>query len=797
MPGEAPGRPGIPARWTSSAKSGVGTALSLQSRVWYTLSHGILNEIYYPRVDYACTRDFGFIVTNGRDYFSEEKRHAHTTGRPVEDGVPAFTLANQALDGRYRIEKTVVSDPGRDVVLQRVSFRALDGAADYRLFALLAPHLVNRGADNDAWLGVYKGRDMLFASGSDNALALACSVPWRARSVGFVGFSDGWQDLSRHFALTWPYDSARGGNVALTAEIDLKACNNEFVIALGFGRRSEEAAHRVIGSLADGFDAALADFTDAWHDWQAGLLPLDAPRNNGGASTYRISTAVLRTHEASSFPGGIIASLSIPWGYARGDEDLGGYHLVWPRDLVETAGALVACGAFEDARRVLRWLEATQDGDGHWPQNCWLDGEPYWSGVQMDECAFPILLVDLLWREGGLTATDLHRYWLMVRKAAQFVMQNGPVTGQDRWEEDAGYSPFTLAVEIAALLAAADIADHADAADAAAYLRETADAWNDQIERWIYIGDTPLAREVGVDGYYVRIAPPDTADACSPVDGFVPIKNRPPDQSRERASLLVSPDALALVRFGLRSADDPRIRNTLRVIDALLKVDLPGGPCWRRYNGDGYGEHEDGRAFDGIGIGRPWPLLTGERAHYELAAGNLAEAERLLAAMEAFSSNGHLLPEQVWDSEDIPERELFRGRPSGSAMPLVWAHAEHVKLLRSLREERVFDMPPQPYQRYQVEGVRSRLRVWRLNQKCRSVESGKILRIELTKPAVVHWSADAWRNVSDTPTRVTPFATHIADLDTENLAPGGAVVLTLYWRLDQRWEGVDYRIDIL
>jgi glucoamylase len=793
---EAPGRPGIPARWTSSAKSAVGTALTPQSRVWYTLSHGILNEIYYPRVDYACTRDFGFIVTNGRDYFSEEKRHARSTVRPVEDGVPAFKLANVAADGRYRIDKIVLADPARDVVLQRVVFTALDGGRDYRLFALLAPHLVNRGADNDAWLGTYKGHEMLFASGSGNAMALACSATWRARSVGFVGVSDGWQDLHQHFALTWKYDSARGGNVALVAEIDLSDGKNEFVIALGFGRRAEEAAHRIIGSLADGFDAALAAFTDDWQAWQAELLPLDPPRDQGAANTYRISTAVLRSHEANSFPGGIIASLSIPWGFARGDEDLGGYHLVWPRDLVETAGALVAAGAFDDARRVLRWLEATQEADGHWPQNCWLDGEPYWTGVQMDECAFPVLLVDLLWREGGLTVPELQRYWPMVKKAAAFVTQNGPVTGQDRWEEDAGYSPFTLAVEIAALLAAADIADHAGEA-AAAYLRETADAWNEQIEHWIYVTDTALARELGVEGYYVRIAPADSADACSPSAGFVPIKNRPPDQSREPAALLVSPDALALVRFGLRAADDPRIRNTLRVIDALLKVELPAGPSWRRYNGDGYGEHADGKPFDGIGVGRPWPLLTGERAHYELAAGNRAAAEDLLAAMEAFASDGHLIPEQVWDAADIPGRELFRGRPSGSAMPLVWAHAEHIKLLRSLREERVFDMPPQPYQRYQVEGVRSSLRIWRLNQKCRTLDAGKMLRVELPRAATLHWSSDGWRHVCDTPTQVTAFGTHFADLDTESLMPGAAVVLTFYWQDDRRWEGTDYRIDVV
>ena len=278
----APGGPGITARWTSSAKSGVGTAPTSASRVWYTLSHGILDEIYYPRVDYACTRDFGLIVTDAAAYFSEEKRDTQSTIRRVTDDVPAFMLRNEARDGRYRIEKTVLADPSRDVVLQRIRFVPLAGTIDdYRLCALLAPHLVNRGANNTAWVESYKGREMLFASGSGSALALACSAPWRARSVGFVGVSDGWQDLMQHFALTWRYAVAEDGNVALTGEIDLAACGGEFVLALGFGRRAEEAAHRVIASLNDGVDAALAAFIAGWQQWQATLLPLDQPDRRG------------------------------------------------------------------------------------------------------------------------------------------------------------------------------------------------------------------------------------------------------------------------------------------------------------------------------------------------------------------------------------------------------------------------------------------------------------------------------------------------------------------------------------
>jgi glucoamylase len=566
------------------------------------------------------------------------------------------------------------------------------------------------------------------------------------------------------------------------------------VLALGFGRHAEEAALRARSSLSEGVDAAMNQYVAGWRAWQDTLLPLDPNRRPDGRNPYRVSTAVMRTHETSSFAGGYIASLSIPWGFAKGDEDIGGYHLVWPRDLVETAGGLLAAGAKTEARQIINYLQAIQEADGHWPQNCWLDGTAYWSGVQMDECAFPILLIDLAWREGVVSEAELRSFWPMVEKAAGFIVGNGPVTAQDRWEEDGGYSPFTLAVEIAALLAAADLADRFAASTQADFLRETADIWNGLVERWTYARDTALARQLGIDGYYVRITPPETADAASPIDGFVPIKNRPPRAGSQRASLMVSPDALALVRFGLRAPDDPRIRNTVRAIDALLRVELPTGSCWRRYNGDGYGEHEDGRPFDGTGVGRPWPLLTGERAHYQLADGDRAGAETLLAALESFGSDGHLLPEQVWDAADIAERELFHGRPSGSAMPLVWAHAEHVKLLRSLADGRVFDMPPQPRQRYQIDKVRSRHCIWRFNHKCRRLPAGHRLRVELLAPATVHWSADNWRRIHDAPTQDSGIGVQFADLDTAELVAGTVILFTLHWRADDRWEGVDYQI---
>jgi len=384
----------------------------------------------------------------------------------------------------------------------------------------------------------------------------------------------------------------------------------------------------------------------------------------------------------------------------------------------------------------------------------------------------------------------------MVRRAAAFLVRNGPVTPQDRWEEDPGYSPFTLAVEIAALLVAADLADQNDEPDAAGYLRQTADAWNANVERWTYVTGTDLAHDVGVDGYYVRVAPPEEAEAASPAGGFVPIKNRPPGEICQPASKIVSPDALSLVRFGLRAPDDPRIVSTVKVIDALLKVDTPSGPAWHRYNDDGYGEHEDGSPFDGTGVGRAWPLLTGERAHYELAAGRRAEAVRLLRAMEAFANVGGLIPEQVWDAKDIPEKGLYCGRPSGSAMPLVWAHAEVVKLRRSLRDGVLFDMPTQTVQRYQKQRTGSTLTIWRFNHKCQTMPVGQTLRVEVLAAAVVHWSADGWESSHDARTRDTGLGIHTADLPTADLPAGTGLTFTLYWPAEDRWEGTDFTVKI-
>jgi glucoamylase len=787
------GHPGRSPRWTSSAKSGIGTAVNSQSRVWFTISHGIIDEVYYPNLDQATTRDLGFLVADGSAFFSEEKRDCEHEIVQVYKDVPGYRLNNTCKRSRYGITKTVITDPRRNVLLQRVHFEPLKGKLiDYGLYALLAPHIGNRGYGNNGWVGTYKGIPMLFARRKGTALALACSTPFKAMSCGYVGFTDGWQDISIHKKMTWFYPKAEDGNIALTGQIDLPACGGDFVLALAFGRNWAEAGQRACGSLLQDFDETLSCYIDEWKKVQSRFLNLGGV-SNSEIDYYRVSTAVLKIHEAKRFPGGIIASLSIPWGFDKGDDDLGGYHLVWPRDLVEAAGALLAAGDAVGARQTLSYLMCTQESDGHWPQNMWLDGIPYWGGVQMDETAFPVLLADALRRMGKLNGLNA---WPMVRRAAEFLLRNGPVTQEDRWEEDGGFSPFTLAAEVAALLAAADFAEVNGEDQAATFMRQTADIWNSNIERWTYITDTPLSRQVGVEGYYVRIAPLEVADAASPLKGFVPIKNRPPAFTEAPVSQIVSPDALALVRFGLRAATDKRILNTIKVIDTLLKTETTTGPVWHRYNQDGYGEHPDGKPFDGIGVGRGWPLLAGERAHYELAKGNVDEARKLANVIEAQTGSCGLIPEQVWDSHDIPEHELANGHPSGSAMPLVWAHAEYIKLLRSLRDGQIFDTPPQPVQRYQKDIVASPFGFWRFNHKVRNIPEGKLLRVEVLSPAKVHWSVDNWETAVDTKTLDTGLGVYVADLPTDKLSAGEQVLFTFFWLKSQRWENTDFAVTI-
>ncbi|MEO7120627.1 MAG: glycoside hydrolase family 15 protein, partial [Ginsengibacter sp.] len=558
-------------------------------------------------------------------------------------------------------------------------------------------------------------------------------------------------------------------------------------LALGFGRNPNEAAIHAWGSILGGFERAKKMYLHGWDNWLKTL-------HNLSGKNLKTSSAVLRMHEAKSFPGGVIASLSIPWGETKGDTNKGGYHVVWPRDLVESAGGFMALKAEEDTLRILNYLMSTQKVDGSWPQNMWLEGAPHWKGMQMDQTALPIVLTCQCFDSKYIDKHVMHRYWPIIKKALSYLIKHGPYTEEDRWEEEKGYSPFTLAAEIASLLSGADLADANGEKEFGEYCREKADDWNDQIEAWTYVTGTSLSKKYDVDGYYIRINPFRDIVANQLGDRTIDLKNHHNGKGKTKISELVSVDALSLVRFGLRSADDPKIVNTVKVIDAMLKVDTPNGACWHRYNNDGYGEHKNGDSYDGTGIGRAWPLLTGERAHFEIANNNLDEANILLQAMEAFANNG-LLSEQIWDTEDIADKELYFGEHSGSAMPLTWAHAEYIKLCASIKAKKIFDMPPQTQHRYLKLKKKSDFQTWRFEKKLKTLEPGKSLRIEVMAKAAVKWTDDEWKTSHTNETIDTGIEIFITDIKPlkETVSK---IEFTFYWEKSAHWENHNYIVEI-
>src|SRR5699024_6036493 len=350
-----------------------------------------------------------------------------------------------------------------------------------------------------------------------------------------------------------------------------------------------------------------------------------------------------------------------------------------------------------------------------------------------------------------------------------------------------GYHQLRLWMEWAAIVGAADKIVKKGDSGMADYLREAADIWNENIEEWTYAQDTELSKEMDVDGYYIRIAPPNIVESASKDEDIILIKNLP-GRDHFKSTFIVSTRALALVRFGLRRSDDPKIRNTIKVIDKKLKTETPHGECWHRYNEDGYGEHEDGSAFDGTGIGRAWPLLTGERAHYELARDNKKRAKKLLKDMGNFSNEGGMIPEQVWDTDDIPEKDLFLGKPSGSAMPLVWAHSEYMKLCRSVHEGEVFDMPLQTKERYLKQKKTTPYDFWRFNRQISSVrKKRKKLRIEAHVAFMLHWSTDGWESTNDSDSKDTGLGIHFLDLDLTSIKKDEEINFTFYWPEHENW----------
>lgn len=761
--------------WSRADKDVVGTSLG-HSRLWFSLGQGLLNEVFYPRVDIPQIRDLNFVVSDGKGFWIDLRQNASYNLEEVEPGIPALIYRHH--HPRFTLTLRVCPDPVRDAILIDYNLASRE---TLELFFVLAPRAGNTDQNQVGsvfWRGLHQ---VIGAQQGPFGLALAgCHDGRDALSrlqVGILGQSDAWRDLEAHHTLTHETPQAGPGVLTLAG-----ALTSQGTLAIGFSSSMSAASTLARSSLTEHFEKPWQHFLDSWRAWKADL---DILKDAGPefCPTLARSLLVLKVHQDRSFPGAMVASLSTPWG--ESSVTSGGYHLVWPRDLVESAMAFLILGQPGEAHRVLSYLIATQQPDGHWFQNQWLGGRPFWQGIQLDEAAFPILLVGFLRSAGALGSIDVTQ---MVRRAVTFILKNGPSTDQDRWEEDAGINPFTLAVVIAALV---EGADHLDSKEAD-FVLAVADEWNASIEEWCYVRDTELARKHGVDGYYPRIAPRDALRNRSALNQRLLIHNRADNDSPPAADQ-VALDFLQLVRYGLRSAKDPRIQSSVQIADALLSSPTPSGTVWHRYNGDGYGEHPDGRSFDGNGIGRGWPLLVGERGHYALAAGE--DPLPYLKAMAAMTGRGGLIPEQIWDQSALPEAGLEPGKPSRSAMPLVWAHAEFVKLLASRIRGTVIDQPSATRKRYGGKIPARRYVGWSFSIQRETMIRGYPVRIFLQAPATVHYGLGGWEKPTDVATRDSGLGLHYVDLPTESLTTGQQVVFTFRWS-NGRWEGRDFSIGI-
>jgi glucoamylase len=786
------GQPGIHPRWTHGGKDGVGTAYAASSQIWFTLWNGIITEVYYPTVDRPQLRDLQYLITDGKSFFHDEKRHLKHKFERLSDHALGYRCTNSDPDGRYAVVKEIITDPHLACVLQRTKLTGDESfISKLQLYALCAPHLEVGGWGNNGYVTELNGRKILMAQKEGTWLALAATVPFSRTSCGYVGRSDGWTDLSANFQMDWEFDHANDGNTALTGQLDLSAYR-EFTLGLAFGDTQHHAITTLFQALGTPFEEHHKRYTEQWDRTSAHQMPLEKVSSDKG-NLYHSSFSLILAHEDKSYPGALIASLSIPWGEAAGNKDQGGYHLVWTRDMVNSASALLASGETATPLRALIYLAVCQQEDGGFSQNFWVNGNPYWRGIQLDEVAFPILLALRLSQQNALQDFDPYP---MVLKAASYLLRHGPVTQQERWEEASGYSPSTLASNIAGLIGAAYFCRQRADKDAAEFLEQYADFLESHIEAWTVTTEGILVPEIR--RHYIRILPDDVDNsnpAEDPNSGILKIANLAPGtQNSFLAKEIVDAGFLELVRYGIRKPNDPIILDSLKVIDAVLKVDTPVGPVWRRYNHDGYGQRENGGPYVGWGKGRAWPLLTGERAHFELSAKR--DVKPFIRAIEGFASATGLLPEQVWDEKDKPNAHMFLGRPTGSAMPLMWAHAEYVKLLRSVSDGRVFDLIPEVAERYLGDRKACQLfEIWKPNRRARFVKKGYTLRVQVPASFHLHWTGDEWGTVKDTPSLATTLGIDFVDIPIV-AAQHAPIRFTFFWPENNSWEGRDYVVEI-
>ena len=683
--------------------------------------------------------DLQLLVTDaGKTWGDEERRQKQHEISQVNKRAMLWQAVTTADSGKWKITKKIFTDPGRNALIQRVTFQTLEPGKtvkDYNLYLLNNPAINNTGAGSgtsnqcsgqqDAGQGADNSRTltannriMLVASEPNStASALAISVPWKTVggqamvSSGFVGRNDGFTDLfagASDKTMNFRFDGAYGGNVAQMGWIETgnsAAASISFDVVLAFGGSEAEAMSVANATLGTSLNALEQVYINEWVAYSQAL----SNQNGRADDQYYLAAMTLKSIQDKS-NGAMIAGLGTPWGETSNDGNPGGYHLIWSRDLFKFASALIAAGDADSANRTVDFLfntqmqtstgEAPYSRPGRFPQNSFVDGTPYWNGTQMDETAMPIILA---WK---LNRVDL---WPKIKLAAEFLAHNGPTTGQERWEEMGGYSPSTIAAEIAGLVSAASLATAAGDPGAASFYLQKADEWRNNIANWTFTTTGFHTSCSGCNGkYYIRInANQDPNDDVNLTFGN--------GVGTHGERYIVDGGFLELVRMGAMSPSDWTILETIPEYDALLKQTLPGkGDAWFRYNYDGYGEYNDGRNYDGSGRGRLWPIFTAERGIYEIAkAGDGSKGEPYHLALKAFSSPVGFIPEQVWNTSttitgwqtDTPPFYAV-GSATKSMQPLSWAMGEYINLIATMNQGHS-DAPAVVCQRYACDQLQS------------------------------------------------------------------------------------------
>lgn len=747
--GRAPDGNWTSSTWAPSNDTIVGTSASTSSTIWFTGYHGVIGSVFFPSIDTPNSTLQEFLVGDRAHTWVDEEVNSTEVQTQLYDPVSpkaprslAWITTNTARSKAYQIKKIIYTDPTRNAIIQHVTFTALKGKlADYLLYVYFDPTIHNSGDNNSSNTQEYAGRKMLITTDAtrDYASALAASLPFQEdmTSSGFVHFNDGLADLKGttncgtekcpDYTMNYGYQSALRGNTAQTGLLDLTnegeintstqdSVSFDLVLSLGQNTGSNSATINAQKELADTLTSLaqqqlrcspqqqdcspqqqntdtpgkvysskqLDSYIAQWHSFDDSLksppaIGPNATIQKARQQEYYLAINVLKASQDKQ-SGAFIAGLGKPWGQARGDDDIDGYHLVWARDLYQIASALILAGDTTDATKALQWLfTKQQQHDGHFPQNSFVSGDPHWTAIQMDQQAFPIMLA---WK---LSITDEATYTQHVKPVADFIVAHGPLTAQDRWGENGGYSPATIADEISGLICAADIAHINHDLDSEKRYLDAADNYAHNIVKWTFTTNGPLSK----DGYFERID--DNGNPEKP--SALTLANHGGSYDKRE---IVDTSFLELVRQGIFPANAAPITATLSVVDDALGQRIDGHPYWFRYNHDNYGEHMDGSDFDGNGTGRLWPLLSGERGIYEIADGG--DPEPYLTAMLAATNGSGMIPEQVWDT--TAPGGYQPGTPTKSMNPLNWAMAEYVTLLISASQHTVADMIPLVKERY-------------------------------------------------------------------------------------------------